>query len=139
MTYLTSHSSNNFQELEATDETMKSTSSCYLVASVLTLGLILCRCCNAQTSCSGDLTEIINNDVMCTGNCVLAGATVSGNVLCSMGSLVAKDGSLITGNVLISGTVTSAELDDVTVQGDVEVKDAASLHSKMLEIYLWMI
>ena len=102
-------------------------SQCF-VTSVLVLGLLSYHCCNAETtSCDGTITETIIGDVECANDCVLYNATVTGNVTCMMGSLVAKGDSSIAGNVLVSGSATRITLVDVTVLGDVEVINATSL------------
>ena len=59
--------------------------------------------------------------------CILDGATVNGNVFCSSGTLLVKGNSVITGGILLQGTVTAAELESATVQGVVQVQQAASL------------
>ena len=96
-----------------------------LVATAIMLGWS--RSCSAQRNCNGVLSGIINNNVRCTGDCTLDGATVNGNVFCSSGTLLVKGSSVITGGILLQGTVTNAELKSATVQGTVEVNQAASL------------
>ena len=98
--------------------------------SILVLGLLSYHCCNAETtSCDGTITGpgAIIGDVECANDCVLYEATVTGNVTCTIGSLVAKGDSTIAGNVFVSGAVRRIVLDDVTVLGDVEVTNATSL------------
>lgn len=82
---------------------------------------------SSAINCNGDLSGPINEGVVCTGDCVLNGATVTGSVDCSTGTLLAKGNSNIAGNVLLSGVVTRAELVAVTVSGVVDVKNAGSL------------
>ena len=114
---------------------MKTIKGVILVASSIVLGLISYPCCNAQVSCGGTITgTTINSDVVCTNDCVLDGVTISGSVICSTGSLLAKGGSSISGNVLISGAVTTFELADVTVLGDVDIRDAASLTEVVIQL-----
>ena len=90
--------------------------------------------CSAQAACNGVLTGTFNNGVMCSGvnNCTLDGATVFGNVVCSSGSLLAVGNSLITGSVQLSGQVTRAELDAVTILGAVQVKDVDILNELII-------
>ena len=83
--------------------------------------------CSAQMSCNGVISGTINSGVVCSGDCVLDNATISGNVQCSSGTLLAKGNSFISGSILLDGSVTRAELDDVTVLGVVDVKSATSL------------
>ena len=83
--------------------------------------------CSAQVQCSGTLTGTINNNVACNGDCVLNGATINGNVQCSTGTLVANGNTVITGTVTISGSATSATLEDVIVLGATSVTSASSL------------
>ena len=98
------------------------------VISILVLGLLSYHCCNAETtSCDGTITRAIIGDVECANDCVLYEATVTGNVTCTTGSLVAKGDSTIAGNVFVSGAVRRIVLDDVTVLGDVEVINATCL------------
>ena len=104
---------------------MNSTLKLLLVATAVMLGWSCV--CSAQTNCNGVLSGIINNNVRCAGNCILDGATVNGNVFCSSGTLLVKGNSVITGGILLQGTVTAAELESATVQGVVQVQQAASL------------
>ena len=85
--------------------------------------------CSAQVNCNGVVSGNITSGVTCSrgGDCILDGATISGNVQCSSGTLLAKGNSFISGNVLLSGSITRAELDAVTVLGVVDVKEASSL------------
>ena len=82
---------------------------------------------SALVLCSGTLMGTTNDNVECDGNCVLDVATINGNVLCSTGSLQAKGGSTITGTLTFSGSVTSGDLQAVTVNGAVSVSSASSL------------
>ena len=82
---------------------------------------------SAQVMCDGILSESITGSVTCSGDCVLDGATISGNVECSTGTLVAKGNSIINGNILTSGLITRIELDAVTVLGAVTVTSAIAL------------
>ena len=97
-----------------------------VVTAIVVVGL---SSCSAQTACNGVLTGTFNNGLMCVGgnNCTLNGATVSGDVVCSTGTLLVIGNSLITGNILLSGQVTRAELDAVMVFGAVQVTDAGGL------------
>ena len=104
------------------------------VTSVLVLGLLSYHCCNAETTlCDGTIYGKIIGDVECANDCVLYEATVTGNVTCTTGSLVAKGDSSIAGNVHVSGAVTRIVLVDVTVLGDVEVINAMSLTKLVLK------
>ena len=96
-----------------------------LVATAIMLGWS--RSCSAQRNCNGALSGIINNNVRCNGDCTLDGATVNGNVECFTGTLLVNGSSVITGGILLQGSVSSAELEAATVLGAVEVKQAASL------------
>ena len=98
------------------------------------LGLSSFQYCSAQAACNGVLTGTFNNGVMCVGGntCTLNGATVSGDIVCPSGALVVLGNSVITGNVLLSGQVTRAELDAVTVFGAVQVTDAAVLNELVI-------
>ena len=100
-----------------------------VVVALVVLGLSSCQYCSAQVACNGVLTGTFNNGVMCVGgnDCTLDGATVSGSVVCSTGTLLVIGNSLITGNVLLSSQVTRAELDAVTVFGAVQVTNAGVL------------
>ena len=100
-----------------------------VVTALIGVWLSSCQYCSAQTACNGVLTGIFNNGVICVGgnDCTLNGATVLGDVVCSSGTLMVIGNSLITGNVLLSGQVTRAELDAVTVFGAVQVTDAGAL------------
>ena len=69
----------------------------------------------------------ITDSIACSGACTLEGATVSGDVLCSTGSLVARGNTVINGNVMASGLVTRVELDAVNVLGSVTVIGASLL------------
>ena len=104
---------------------MNSTLKLLLVATAVMLGWS--RICSAQTNCNGVLSGIINNNVRCAGDCILDGATVNGNVFCSSGTLLVNGSSVITGGILLQGTVTAVELESATVQGAVQVLQAASL------------
>ena len=97
--------------------------------ALLVLGLSSCQYCSAQAACNGVLTGTFNNGVICVGggNCTLDGATVSGNIVCSSGTLLVTGSSFVTGSVLLDGQITSAELDAVTVLGSVQATDAGSL------------
>ena len=83
--------------------------------------------CSAQVQCSGVISGTITSDVICNGDCILDGATVTGNVFCSTGTLVAKGISTVNGDIQLSGTVTRAELVAVTVLGAVQAQSAGSL------------
>ena len=100
----------------------------------MVLGFNSCQYCSAQAACNGVLTGTFNNGVMCIGgnNCTLDGATVFGNVLCPSGRLLVVGNSLITGSVQLSGQVTRAELDAVTVLGAVEVTDTNVLNELII-------
>ena len=89
--------------------------------------------CSAQLACDGIVSGTVNSDVSCTGECVLDGATVNGNVFCSAGTLLAKGSSSITGNIQADGTVMDIELDAVTVSGAVEIKNANSLNEVVIQ------
>ena len=89
--------------------------------------------CSAQLACNGVVSGIINSDVTCNGNCVLDGATVNGNMLCSTGTLLAKGSSSVSGNIQVDGSVTRIELDVVTVSGAVEIKNANSLNEIIIQ------
>ena len=103
-----------------------------LTAVVLsTVGVV--HLCSAQLACNGVVSGIINSDVTCNGNCVLDGATVNGNVLCSTGTLLAKGSSSVSGNIQVDGSVTRIELDAVTVSGAVEIKNANSLNEIIIQ------
>ena len=69
----------------------------------------------------------INDSIVCSGACTLEGATISGDVQCSTGSLVARGNTVIKGNVMASGLVTRVELDAVNVLGSVTVIGARLL------------
>ena len=83
--------------------------------------------CSAQVQCSGVISGTITSDVICNGDCILDGATVTGNVFCPTGTLVAKGISTVNGDIQLSGTVTRAELVAVTVLGAVQAHSAGSL------------
>lgn len=84
--------------------------------------------CSSQVTCNGFISGIINSGVVCgDGDCILDDATISGSVECSSGTLLAIGDSFISGNILLSGGVTRAELDAVTVLGTVDVIEAGSL------------
>ena len=68
--------------------------------------------------------RIINSDVTCNGNIVLDGATVNGNMLCSTGTLPAKESLYVSGDIQVDRSVTRIKLDAVTVSGAVEIKNA---------------
>ena len=104
---------------------MNSTLKLLLVATAVMLGWS--RICSAQTNCNGVLSGTINNNVRCAGDCILDGATVNGNVECFTGTLTVNGSSVITGGILLQGTVTAVELESATVQGAVQVQQAASL------------
>ena len=104
-----------------------------VITAVIISAVGLAHLCSAQMACNGVLSGIINNDVTCTGDCVLDGATISGNVLCSTGMLLAKGSSSISGNLLVDGAVTRVELDAVTVLGVVEVLNANSLNEIVIQ------
>ena len=104
---------------------MNSTVKLLLVTTAVMLGWS--RICSAQTNCNGVLSGIINNNVRCAGDCTLDGATVNGNVECFTGTLSVNGSSVITGGILLQGTVTAVELESATVQGAVQVLQAASL------------
>ena len=99
------------------------------VMIIIVLGFNSCQYCSAQAACNGVLTGTFNNGVTCVGgsSCTLDGATVFGNIICSSGTLLVVGNSLVTGSVLLSGQVTRAELDAVTVLGAVQVTDANTL------------
>ena len=100
----------------------------YLLVATLTITVMgWCKVCSAQVECNGVITGTVNDNVVCTGDCILDGATVSGNVECSTKTLLAKGNSMITGGVQLSGAITRTELGDVTVLGAVEVTTAQSL------------
>ena len=105
-----------------------------VVTALIVLGLNSFQYCSAQAACNGVLTGTFNNGVMCVGgnDCTLNGATVSGNVVCPLETLEVLGNSVITGNVLLSGQVTRAELDAVTVFGAVQVTDAAVLNELVI-------
>ena len=99
-----------------------------LIVTALTLCAVgLAHLCSAQMACNSAVSGTINSDVSCTGDCVLDAATVNGNVLCSTGTLLAKGGSSVTGNIQADGSVTEIQLENVTVSGAVEIKNANSL------------
>ena len=104
------------------------------VSALIVLGLSSCQYCSAQAACNEVLTGTFNNGVMCVGGntCTLNGATVSGDIVCPSGALVVLGNSVITGNVLLSGQVTRAELDAVTVFGAVQVTDAGVLNELVI-------
>ena len=105
-----------------------------LIVTALTLCAVgLAHLCSAQMACNGVVSGTINSDVTCTGDCVLDAATVNGNVLCSTGTLLAKGGSSVTGNIQADGSVTEIELDDVTVSGAVTIKNADSLIDAIIQ------
>lgn len=105
-----------------------------LVLTAIILSIVgLAHFSSAQLACNGDVSGTINSDVTCNGNCVLNGATVNGNVLCSTGTLLAKGSSSISGNIQVDGSVTSVELDAVTVSGAVEIKNANSLDEIIIQ------
>ena len=105
-----------------------------LIITALTLCVLgLAHLCSAQMACNTVVSGTINSDVTCTGDCVLDAATVNGNVLCSTGTLLAKGGSSVTGNIQADGSVTEIKLDDVTVSGAVEIKDANSLTDVIIQ------
>ena len=83
--------------------------------------------CFAQVACNELLVGTITDSIACSGACTLEGATVSGDVLCSTGSLVARGNTVINGNVMASGLVTRVELDAVNVLGSVTVIGASLL------------
>ena len=89
--------------------------------------------CSAQLACDGIVSGTVNSDVSCTGECILDGATVNGNVLCSTGTLLAKGSSSITGNIQADGTVMDIKLDAVTVSGAVDIKNANSLNQIVIQ------
>ena len=99
-----------------------------VITAVIISAVGLAHLCSAQMACNGVLSGIINNDVTCAGDCVLDSAFISGNVLCSTGTLLAKGSSTISGNILTDGTVTRVELDAVNVSGIVQVLNANSLN-----------
>ena len=102
-----------------------------LIAIVLSaVGLV--HLCSAQLACNGVVSGIINSDVTCNGDCILDGATVNGNVLCSTGTLLAKGSSSVSGKIQADGAVTRVELDAVTVSGAVEIKNANSLNEVII-------
>lgn len=82
---------------------------------------------SAQLACNGILSGTITNSVSCSGDCILDGATITGNVDCSTGTLIAKGNSIVSGNILTSGLITRIELDAVTVLGAVSVTGASAL------------
>lgn len=93
---------------------------------------LLIACCSslgsAQVQCSGAISSTtINNNVECNGDCVLDAATINGNLNCATGTLLAKGSSVITGAAIISGSVTTVDLEGVTIQGAVSVSSASSL------------
>ena len=104
-----------------------------VITAIILSAVGLAHLCSAQMACNGVVTGTINSDVTCTGDCVLDGATVNGNVLCSTGTLLAKGGSSITGNIQADGAVTEIELDAVTVSGAVEIKNANSLNEVIIQ------
>ena len=105
-----------------------------LIVTALTLyALGLAHLCSAQMACNTVVSGTINSDVTCTGDCVLDAATVNGNVLCSTGTLLAKGGSSVTGNIQADGSVTEIKLNDVTVSGAVEIKNANSLTDVIIQ------
>ena len=105
-----------------------------LIITALTLCVVgLVHLCSAQMACNTIVSGTINSDVTCTGDCVLDAATVNGNVLCSTGTLLAKGGSSITGNIQADGSVTEIKLNDVTVSGAVEIKNANSLTDVIIQ------
>ena len=69
------------------------------VTAVILSAVGLVHLCSAQLPCNGVVSGTVKSDVMCTGDCVLDGATISGNVLCSTGTLVAKGSTTISGNI----------------------------------------
>ena len=84
--------------------------------------------CSAQVTCNGFISGIINSGVVCgDGDCILDDATISGSVECSLGTLLATGDSFISGSILLSGGITRAELNAVTVLGTVDVFEAGSL------------
>ena len=102
------------------------------------LVVILCvvgftHLCLAQLTCDGIVSGTVNSDVSYTGECILDGATVNGNVLCSTGTLLAKGSSSITGNIQADGTVMDIKLDAVTVSGAVDIKNANSLNQIVIQ------
>lgn len=97
-----------------------------LIATLILVGLS-CGFASAQVACNGILSGSITSSVICSGDCILDGATISGNVECSIGTLVAKGNSIINGNILSSGLITRIELDAVTVLGAMTVTGATSL------------
>ena len=95
--------------------------------------LVLGHLRSAQLACNGVVSGTINSDVTCTGDCVLDGATVNGNVLCSTGTLLAKGSSSVTGNIQADGAVTEIKSDAVTVSGVVEINNANSLNEVIIQ------
>ena len=104
-----------------------------VVTAIILSAVGLSHLCSAQLACNGVVSGIVNSDVMCTGDCVLDGATVNGNVLCSTGTLLAKGSSSVTGKIQADGTVTNIELDAVTVSGAVEINNANSLNEVIIQ------
>ena len=104
-----------------------------VVTAIILSAVGLSHLCSAQLACNGVVSGIVNSDVMCTGDCVLDGATVNGNVLCSTGTLLAKGSSSVTGKIQADGTVTNIELDAVTVSGAVEINNANSLNDVIIQ------
>ena len=104
-----------------------------IVTAIILSVMGLAHLCSAQLACNGVVSGTINSDVTCAGDCVLDGATVNGNVLCSTGTLLAKGSSSVTGNIQADGAVTRIELDAVTVSGAVEIKNANSLNEVIIQ------
>ena len=88
---------------------------------------------STQVACNGILSETITSSVTCSGDCILDGATISGNVECSTGTLVAKGNTIISGNILTSSLITRIELDAVTVLGAVSVTGASVLTEMVIK------
>ena len=89
--------------------------------------------CSARMACNGTLSGTITSSVTCSGDCILDGVTISGNVECSTGSLIAKGNTFISGNILTSGLITRIELDAVTVLGAVTVNGATALSELVIK------
>ena len=104
-----------------------------VTAIILTVAGLSHHISSAQMACNGVISGMVTSDVTCTGGCVLDGATITGSVLCSVGTLVAKGGSSISGNLQVGGSVSRVQLESVTVSGTVDIKDATSLNDVIIE------